>query len=185
MRSETCRVAGTKILSSLLFLAMAIPCLGQQQPLEVNFSNVSGEIYAVTPRQLRLVSADVMSISENGDSFLEAGLVGGITFTTPPFVSGSVAAGGTFDAGGEFYIFSPYDADVTSTFAAGTWKRHLLPDGTSNYLLMAQITGTMFFEGTIYDIHGLTVQISLNTGSGEFLGINNSSGGSTDATAVP
>jgi hypothetical protein len=48
-----------KILSSLLFLAMAIPCLGQQQPLEVNFSNVSGEIYAVAPRQLRLVSADV------------------------------------------------------------------------------------------------------------------------------
>lgn len=168
----------------LLSIGSAISCWSQQQPLEVNFSNAAGEIYAVAPRQLRLISADVMSISENGHVFLEVGLVGNVTFTTPLFASGSVAEGGTFDAGGEFFISSPFDGEVTARFVAGTWKRHVLPDGTSNYLLIAQITGTMTVDGTTYDIHGVTCQISINTGAGEFLGINYSSGGSTDATTT-
>lgn len=171
-----------------LVLAALFPCAtfsgaAAQEPIAVNFSNAAGEIYAVTPRQLRLVDANVMSIAENGQDFIAVGLVGALDFTTPPFASGSVAAGGTFNTGGEFSISSPFDADVTARFAAGTWTRHVLADGTSNYVLTAQIAGTMFFAGTEYSIHGVTMQISLNT-IGQFTGINDSSGGSTAASAV-
>jgi hypothetical protein len=126
-----------------------------------------------------LGNAELNTVMVNGEYVL-AGQAGSATFTTPEFSSGTVAAGGSFDAGGSFYISSIYNIDVIATFVHGTSERLALPNDTANYLLAAEIRGTMFYLGTAYNIQGRTVEVGKAI-SGSFVGKNAAGGGSTYA----
>ena len=168
-----------KFVTVLLFLVTASG-FAQEPRLEVDFATSSGEIFAATPKRLRLYAATLVSVARDGGYPILAGGVGTLSFTTPSFGTGTVEYGGTFGPGGEFFISSPYDADISAQFVGGEWRRTaLFPDGTYNFILTAQIRGSMFLLGATYNVQGVTVQLSLNTGGGPFLGTNNSSGGNT------
>jgi hypothetical protein len=163
---------------AILFVA-AVPSLAQA-PLELNLATTAGELFAVNRGKLTLVNAWLTSVSVIGAPPILAGSVGPVTFTTPQFSSGTVAAGGDFNAGGGFFISSPWDVDVTATFVHGTWKRAAFVNGTANYVLVAEIEGTMFYLGTSYSVHGHTVEIADEI-SGTFRGTHAAGGGSTNA----
>jgi hypothetical protein len=174
---------GKTIVFSLAMLFVAAAPLPAQAPLELNLATTAGELFPVNAGKLMLVNAWLSSVSVTGAPPILAGSVGPVTFTTPQFSSGTVAAGGEFKAGGAFYISSPWDVDITATFVHGTWRRLALGNGTANYVLVAEIKGTMFYLGTTYTFHGHTVEIA-DAISDSFRGTRAAGGGSTNA-AVP
>jgi hypothetical protein len=166
----------------LLFFLASLTAATAQSSLELNLATTAGELFPVGAGKLTLVNAWLTSVSANGAPPILAGAVGPVTFTTPEFSSGSVAAGGSFSAGGQFFITSPWDVDVSATFVSGTWERRALPNGSANYVLIAEIKGTFDYEGTNYVFAGHTVEISVAV-SGAFRGSQAAGGGSTDAVA--
>ena len=171
------RIVKTTVLSLAILFIAAIPSRAQES-LEATLSTTAGELFPFTPGQLMVSNAWLNTVNVNGENVL-AGLVGSATFTTPQFSSGSVATGGRFNAGGSFYISSIYDVDVTASFVHGTWERLALSNGTANYVMVAEIEGTMFYLGTTYNIQGRAIEIGPAM-SGSFLGTHTASGGTTD-----
>jgi len=164
----------------LLFFLASLGTAPAQSPLELNFATTGGELFPVNAGKLTLSDAWLTSVSINGAAPTLVGSVGPVTFTTPQFSGGSVAAGGSFGAGGQFFIPSPWNVDINATFVRGTWERMALPNGSSNYILIAEIKGTLDYEGTNYAFEGRTVEISVVV-SGAFRGSQAAGGGSTDA----
>ncbi len=174
----------SRMKTSILFLVVAVCVAGAaaQSPLELNLATTGGELFPVNPGSLMLVNAWLTAVSVNGAPPVLGGSVGPVTFTTPEFASGSVAAGGIFNAGGVFFISSPWDVDLTATFVKGTWTRLAFPNGKANFVLIAEITGTLVYAGAIYSFQGHTVEIAIET-SAPFRGTHAAGGGSTDAVA--
>jgi hypothetical protein len=156
-----------------------------QQAIDVEFSNSGGQLTPTSFRQLQFTSAKLVSASQDGQPPFIAGWVGNVTFTTPLFNRGNIQAGGEFGPGGSFYISTPYDVEINATFVHGTWIRSSLPNRTYNYVLTGQIAGTMFWNGTNYNIQGISVQLSTNTGTAYFSDTALTSGGTTDVVTVP
>jgi hypothetical protein len=172
------------LLQAGLILVLSTSSLSQQT-LDVEFSNAGGQLTPTSFRQLQFTSAKLVSASQDGQPPFIAGWVGSVTFTTPLFDRGSIQAGGEFSAGGSFYISTPYDLDINATFVKGTWTRSRLANRTYNYVLTGQIAGTMFWNGTSYNIQGISVQLSTNTGTTYFSETALTSGGTTDVVTVP
>jgi hypothetical protein len=173
-----------KMLSTAaLVLATVVSALGQGT-IDVEFTNATGELFG-TSSQLQFTNGILVSVGQDGQAPFLAGFVGTVTFTTPIFTSGSVQNGGAFGVGGSFYIASPYNVDINATFVRGSWKFSRLPNGTFDYALVGQIQGTLFLNGTTYNMQGVSVQLSVNTGRSHFLGLYRTSGGNTDVVTVP
>jgi hypothetical protein len=166
------------LLASLSTAALA------QRTLEVNFSNATGSVFG-SSAGLQFTNGTLVSVGQDGQAPFLSGTVGTVTFTTPALKSGDVVNGGTFPGGGSFYISGGFDVNLSATFIAGDWHFVTLPNGTHNYMLKARITGTMFFQGTIYNIRGTVIELSTNTGKGLFGGSQLMSGGSTSVVTVP
>lgn len=175
----------TKILSQIgLVLVLSVSSLSQQIT-SVEISNSSGQLSALFPRQLQFAKGAITAVGWDGQPPFWGGLAGEVAFTTPPFVFGNIQAGGMFRSGGSFYVSCPWGVDINATFVNGTWIRSTLANGTYTYVLTGEITGTMVLSGTLYNIQGISVQLSANTGKTYFVGVARTGGGSTEVVTVP
>lgn len=173
-----------ELVICLILLAALATNVSAQQTLEYDFTSSSAELLG-TSSVLQYLKGTLVSIGKNGQAPLFVGTTGSVTFTTPVFRFGDTTRGGTFGTGGSFFISTPYDVDVTAVFVSGRWRFVTLQNGTHSYVLEARIKGTMFLNGITYNIHGLTIQLSANTGRDLFGGSSYMSGGITTVVTLP
>lgn len=164
----------------LLLLALALPVAGFAD--SIDFSN-SGGTLSGSNSGLSLTGSTLIAI--NGPPLgLITGDFGSVTFSTGTLSTGSLQNGGTFAAGGSFVITGngtdgiPNGVIFNGTFSGPlTWTLITLSNGTHNYTLTGELTGT-WFNGQIVD--GATVQLTVNTGKGFFNGSTTISSGDTN-----
>ena len=155
-----------------------------QPPLEIEFTNANAELVGTTS-ELQFFHGTLVSVGKSGQPPFLGGMVGTVTFTTPPFGSGDTTRGGRFGPGGSFFISSPWDVDVNATFVSGSWRFVTLQNKTHNYVLKARIVGTMFLNGVTYSIRGAVLELSANTGTYLFGGSVYMGGGVVSVVAAP
>jgi len=117
------------------------------------------------------------------------GDLGTVEFSTGALTVGTVKTGGMFAAGGTFTITGNGTNGITNgvifsgTFSSPvTWTLVTLPDGTHNYTLTGTISGSLLGSSA----SGVTVQLTINTGTGYFEGTTMIASGDTSITvAVP
>jgi hypothetical protein len=154
----------------LLLLTLALPVAGFAN--SVDFTN-SGGTLSGSSSGLSLGGSKLIAI--NGPPLgLITGNFGSVTFSTGALISGSMQTGGAFAGGGLFVIAGngtdgiPNGAIFSGTFSGPvTWTMITLANGTHNYTLTGELSGTWFTGQTVY---GATVQLTVNTGKGLFNG---------------
>lgn len=70
--------------------------------------------------------------------------------------------------------------NLSASFVHGTWTALAFPGGCANFVLLAEISGTLVYDGISYAFAGHTVEIAIAT-SGRFGGTYAAGGASTDA----
>ncbi len=172
------------ILLAAFVLGFLHGSIAASQEIAIQFSNGPG-LLSATPTELQFTKGTLVSESEDNWYPFAAGDVGFVTFTTPVLRPNVVEYGGTFGPGGLFLVSSSYGASINGTFIRGQWSRKILIDGTNEYVLAAEVKGDLLMNGASYSCHGVTVQLSTDTGTSPYMGSWNSSGGVTNVTAVP
>jgi hypothetical protein len=170
----------------MALLAMALPLAAFAG--SVDFTNSAGVLSGSTAG-LTLGSSELIAVNGLNGLGLVTGGLGNLSFSTGALSSGSLQMGGTFASGGSFNITgNGTDGIPSGTIFKGsfsgpvTWTVIPLSNGTHNYELTGQISGTWFNGSTVY---GATVQLTINTGKGFFSGSTNISSGDTNITTVP
>lgn len=159
-----------------LLVALSLPALATS----VDFTNAGGTLAGTTAGLIltgsTLTGAFSGSLSLTGD-------LGALAFQTGALSSGTLANGGTFAAGGSFIIAGNGTAPLPNgtIFSGGfdapaTWAMITLSNGTHNYTLTGTLSGT-FFNGQ--HVSGVTVQLTVNTGTGFYNGSAPLSSGDT------
>jgi len=170
-----------------LVLVLALVTLAHAS--SVNFSNLDGTLTG-SNNGLSLTGSILTSVSGFDGVPLVIGNLGTLQLATGALTSGSLAMGGTFAAGGTFSIVSngsdglPKGTLFTGTFNDPVkWTLVTLADGTHDYTLTGVITGLL--GGVRAD--GITLQLTMNTGTNFFNGSTRLASGDTNTTisAVP
>lgn len=153
-----------------------------------DFSNIGGSLTG-SSTGLTLTGSILSAVNGYPGLGFVTGTLGTVSFTTGALTSGSLQMGGTFAAGGTFTI----DGNGTNGVPSGTlfsgmfsepltWTLTTLSNGTHNYTLTGVITGTL---GTMTE-NGVTVQLTINTGTGFFTGSTLvASGDTTVSSPIP
>jgi hypothetical protein len=170
----------------MALLAMALPLAAFAG--SVDFTN-SGGVLSGSSAGLSLGSSELIAVNGLNGGLVTGGL-GNLSFSTGALMAGgSLQTGGTFGSGGSFAITGngtdgiPNGTIFNGSFTGPvTWTVVTLANGTHNYELSGQISGTWFSGATVF---GATVQLTINTGKGFFNGSTNISSGDTNITAVP
>jgi PEP-CTERM motif len=169
------------VFACLLFTSAAFADSG------TDFSNSGGKLTG-SNAGLSLSGSVLISVTGYPVIGSTTGNLGTVAFTTGALSSGSLQMGGTFAAGGTFTIDGNGTGGLSNgvlfsgTFSGpATWTLTNLADGSHNYTLTAVITGTM---GGV-SVDGVSVQLTINTGSGLFNGSTTISGGDTAVSSVP
>lgn len=107
-------------------------------------------------KKLTLAAATITGEAVNGNPPI-AGNLGTVSFVTPGLSSGTIAAGGIFEAGGAFTVSVP---GISFTYlakfvAGGTWVREGLANGSHFYELTANLV----------DANGVTGVVEMQTSS--------------------
>lgn len=164
----------------LVLLALALPMAAFANN-SVDFTNDGGTLSG-TSASLSLSGSTLIAMGINGS--VVTGDLGSVAFSTAAMTSGTIQNGGMFGAGGSFTItgngsMGVFNGTVFSGTFAGpvTWSMVTLANGTHNYTLTGELTGT-WFNGQIVD--GATVQLTVNTGKGFFNGSTTISSGDTN-----
>jgi PEP-CTERM motif len=163
----------------LAVLALALPMAAFANS-GVDFTN-SGGTLSGTNSGLSLSGSVLVAVNGlNGGGLITGSNLGSVTFSTGALTSGSLQMGGTFAAGGSFTITGngtngvPNGTLFAGTFSGPvTWQLVTLANGTHNYILTGQLTGSA---------SGVTVQLTVNTGKGFFNGSTQISSGDTNIT---
>jgi hypothetical protein len=168
------------VLSAVLFLScMMLPNLALADN-GTDFSN-SGGTLSGTNAGLSLTGSTLIGVTGLDGLGTVTGNLGTLTFSTGALTGGSLQAGGTFGAGGAFTITGngtggiPNGVIFSGTFDSATWTLDTLANGTHNYTLTGILTGTL---GTTV-VEGVSVQLTVNTGTGYFSGSTTLSSGNT------
>lgn len=169
------------VFACLLFTSAAYADSG------TDFSNSGGKLTG-SNAGLSLTGSVLISVTGYPVIGSTTGDLGTVAFTTGALTSGSLQMGGTFAAGGTFTIDGNGTGGLSNgvlfsgTFSGpATWTLTNLADGSHNYTLTAVITGTM---GGV-SVNGVSVQLTINTGTGLFNGSTTISGGDTTVSSVP
>jgi len=173
-----------KKLILLAVLALALPT-AVFAGSSVDFSN-SGGTLSGSASGLSLNGSTLFAVNGLNGMGLVTGDLGSLTFSTGALSSGSLQMGGTFGAGGNFTITGngangvPSGVLFSGTFSTPvTWTLVTLANGTHNYTLTGTLSGTL--EGG-FNVQGVTVQLTINTGKGYFNGSTTISSGDTNVT---
>jgi hypothetical protein len=153
----------------------------------VDFSNGGGTLSG-TNAGLSLSGSTLIAVTGFNGGGMITGNLGTVYFSTGALASGSLDVGGTFASGGMFSINGngtngiPSGVLFSGTFSGPiTWALTTLTNGTHNYTLTGVLTGMMAGNS----VSGVTVQLTVNTGTGLFTGSALISGGDTIVTSVP
>ncbi|HVN19358.1 MAG TPA: PEP-CTERM sorting domain-containing protein [Dongiaceae bacterium] len=172
--------------AAIAFLALSLLALTNiaSAKTSVDFSN-SGGTLSGTSAGLTLTGSTLVAIEGLGGGVMKTGDLGRVGFQTGHLISGSLAMGGTFAAGGMFSIETFAEGGTvlfSGTFSGPvTWTLVTLANGTHNYTLTGDLTGVM--HGGI-NASAVTVQLTINTGKGFFEGSTLISGGDTTAVSA-
>ncbi len=165
------------VLLAVLALALPIAAFANSG---VDFTNSGGTLFG-TNSGLSLTGSVLVAVNGlNGGGLITGSNLGSVSFTTGALASGSLQMGGTFAAGGSFTVIGngtngvPNGALFTGTFSGPvSWQLVTLANGTHNYILTGQLTGSA---------SGVIVQLTINTGKGLFNGSTTISSGDTNIT---
>jgi hypothetical protein len=173
-----------------LFLAVVIALLLPVAVFansSVDFTN-SGGTLSGNNSGLSLSNSTLTSVNGLSGGGLITGNLGSIAFSTGGLSSGSLAMGGTFAGGGSFTITGngtngiPNGVIFAGTFNGPvTWTLVTLSDGTHSYTLTGVLAGSLLGVPT----NGVTVQLTVNTGTGFFNGSATLGSGDTNIQVVP
>jgi len=168
----------------LVVLALAVPAASLASNV-VDFSNkgkISGSSSGL------MLSSTLTAVNGLNGGGLITGHLGSVQFTTGALLSGSLAMGGMFAAGGSLTITGngthgiPNGTLFTGTFSGPvTWTLITAANGTHNYDLMGTVTGEL--DGIAHV--GAIVQLTASTGSHFFTGHPIDSSGNTALSPIP
>jgi len=159
---------------------------------DVDFSNCGGTLSSElvgSNTVLSLSNSELIAVDGLNGMGMETGKLGSISFTTGALISGNLQAGAIFGSGGSFVIKgdgkdgTPKGIIFNGSFSGDvTWKLLTLANGTHEYLLWGNVSGTWYNGQTVF---GATVQLTINTGTGYFNGTAGlgHAGGWTDISA--
>jgi PEP-CTERM motif-containing protein len=174
----------------MALLALALP-LSAFASSSVDFSN-SGGVLSGSSAGLTLTGSTLIAVNGlNGMGLVTGTNLGSLTFSTGAVMSGNLQTGGVFAAGGTFVIAGngsngiPNGVIFNGTFSGPvTWTLSTAANGTHNYVLQGNVTGTWSNGATV---NGATVQLTINTGRGFFNGETQLALGATDiiTSSVP
>jgi hypothetical protein len=175
-----------KKLFSLTVVVLMLP-IAVFANSSVDFTNVGGTLSG-TNSGLSLASSTLTSVNGLNGGGLITGDLGTVTLSTGALVSGSLAIGGTLAGGGAFTITPngtnglPNGVIFSGTFNGPiTWSLVTLSDGTHHYTLTGVLAGSLLGAPT----NGVTVQLTVNTGTGFFNGSVTLGSGETNIQIVP
>jgi hypothetical protein len=168
----------------LTVLSLAVPAASFANNV-VDFSNrgtISGSSSGLT------LSSTLVAVNGLNGGGLISGHLGDVKFTTGALISGSLAMGGMFAAGGSLTVTGngtdgiPKGTLFTGTFSGPvTWTLLTAANGTHNYDLTGSVTGEL--EGKAHV--GAIVQLTANTGRDFFTGHAIGSSGNTVLAPIP
>lgn len=166
----------------VLFLLLLVFPIAAFADSSVDFGNSSGTLTG-SNSGLSLTGSTLDLVNGLDGLGKVTGNLGTVEFSTGALTSGSFQFGGTFAAGGSFTITGngtngiPNGVIFAGTFSApATWTLVTLPDGTHSYTLTATLSGSLL--GTAAT--GVSIQLTINTGTGYFTGTTMISSGDTN-----
>ena len=178
----------------LALITLALPMAAFASSGGVDFTN-SGGILTGSSAGMSLSGSVLIAVNGlNGLGVVTGNNLGSISFTTGALLSGDLQNGGVFGPpeptlGGSFVITGngtgglPNGVIFNGTFHGPvTWTLVTLANGTHNYTLSGDVTGTWYNGRTVF---GATIQLTINTGKGFFNGATTISSGDTNIAAVP
>ncbi|HXJ86835.1 MAG TPA: PEP-CTERM sorting domain-containing protein [Candidatus Binatia bacterium] len=182
MKATSLGVAATLLAFSFMFTNSATAMN------TVDFSD-SGGTLAGTTAGLTLSGSTLVTVIGFNSGGIVTGDLGSVSFSTGVLASGSLATGGTFQAGGRFTVAGngtngiPNDVLFFGTFSGPvSWTLTTLANGTHNYMLTGVLVGSM--AGKV--VNAATVQLTVNTGKGFFHNSTLLGGGdTTTVSSVP
>lgn len=162
----------------LVLLALALPMAAFANS-SIDFTNSGGTLVGANGG-MTLSNSTLIAVNGLGGGGLVTGNLGTVNFSTGALTSGSLQMGGTFAAGGTFTISGngtngiPNDVIFGGTFSGPvTWTLVTLANGTHNYTLTGALSGNM-------GGNGVSVQLTINTGTVFFNGSTQISSGDTN-----
>lgn len=175
------------VAALVVLTCMFLPTLATASS-STDFSN-SGGTLSGTNAGLSLTGSGLIAVTGFNGGGLITGDLGTVSFTTGALTSGDLQMGATLAGGGSFTITGngtdglPNGVIFSGTFSGSvTWTLATLANGTHNYTLTGVVTGTM---GGM-NVNGVTVQLTINTGTGFFTGSTLIAGGDTTVeSSVP
>lgn len=175
----------------LALIALALP-MAAFADSNVDFTNSGGTL---TGSSAGMSLTGSVLINVNGLNGLVTGSnLGSLSFSTGALLSGDLQTGAVFGPpeptlGGSFVITGngtggiPNGVIFNGTFHGPvTWTLVTLSNGTHNYTLSGDVTGTWYNGSTV---SGATIQLTINTGKGFFNGSTDISSGDTNIATVP
>lgn len=166
----------------MVLLALALP-MAAFADSGVDFTNSGGTLTGSSAGMSLSGSVLIAVNGLNGLGLVTGNNLGSISFSTGALLSGDLQNGGMFDGGGSFVITGngtggiPNGVIFTGSFHGPvTWTLVTLANGTHNYTLTGDVTGTWYNGSTVF---GATVQLTINTGKGFFNGTTTISSGDT------
>jgi hypothetical protein len=145
-------------LKSLAVFALSIAAAFAQTQLASSGGGILTSKATVLTMPFATVTAQVV------DGTVTTGNLGSISIVTPALSSGTIAAGGTFDAGGAVSISVPGIPLIylPAFVSGGTWQKLTLANGSHYYVLTANLVDAGGNTGAI-------VLTTSNVGTGEFV----------------
>ena len=175
-------------------IALALPMAAFANSGGVDFTNSGGTLTGSSAGMSLSGSVLIAVNGLNGLGLVTGNNLGSISFTTGALLSGDLQNGGVFGPadstlGGSFVITGngtggiPNGVIFTGSFHGPvTWTLVTLANGTHNYTLSGDVTGTWYNGSTVF---GATIQLTINTGKGFFNGTTTISSGDTNIGTVP
>ena len=160
----------------VLMLMMLLPA-SALAARQVDFGN-SGGTLSGSASGLTL-SGSTLTVVNNlyAKGQIITGTLGTVEFSTAAMDSGNIQTGGTFGPGGSFMVIGNGTNGVANgTIFTGswtgeaTWTLITLADGSHNYNLTGVVAGTVYTTYQSYNASGVTIQLTVNVGTGYFSG---------------
>jgi hypothetical protein len=170
----------------LMLLTLALP-ISVFASSSVDFTNSGGTLSGTAAAGLSLSGSTLIAVNGLNGLGLVTGDLGTLTLSTAALTSGSLAAGGMFDAGGSFVITGngtngvPNTVLFTGSFSGPVTWSLVSSNGINNYTLTGAVSGTWYNGVTVY---GATTQLTVSTGSSTFSGSATLASGDTNITVT-
>jgi len=145
-----------------LLITAALACLPISAAANsVDYANSGGTVTAINGGTAITLTGSILTTVTGGIcSPMCTGNLGSVTFTSGTLISGSLAAGGTFGAGGILTVMGngtngvPNGILFQGTFTSATWTVNALSGGNNVFSFTGTLQGTGGSSGIAFTIQG-------------------------------